>query len=108
MKHLLPFLITIIAGCNLFDSEDRVLFLFTEMQCVEYDWENSDDEIRWASNVKSYLEDEGISVISVIGINDEGVYCRACEVCPTGRFIEVWVATSDADLMDGLGFVEAE
>ena len=106
MKWLLVLFITFIVGCNLFDEDDGVLFVFTEMQCVEYSWENSDDEIRWASNVKSYLEDEGISVNSITGINDEGVYCRACEVCPTGRFIEVWIAAGDADLMDGLGFVE--
>ena len=97
-------LILLLAGCN--STDDGVLYRFTEMQCVDYSWEGDIDEEVWAENVRAYLEDDGIKVNNIEALNDHGVHCRACGVCPTGRTIEVWINEEDIDLIESLGFVK--
>ncbi len=106
MKLLLALFITLLVGCDLFTEDSEVLFVFTEIQCVEYSWEGDIDDEVWGENVKSYLESEGITVNRLEALRDSLDHCAACVVCATGRIIRVWINTGDAILMDDLGFVE--
>jgi len=116
MKLLLALFITVLVGCDLFnedteytdETEDtEVLYVFREMQCVEYLWGSSSDDETWSEIVRAYLEIEGITVNRIEALRDSLGHCAACEICATGRTIEVWIDESDAYLMNGLEFVES-
>ena len=91
-----------IMGCSLFDQ--GVLYQFTEMQCVDYAWENDSDHEQWAENVQVYLEEEGVSVNKIEALNDNDTHCAACILCATGRYIEVWIDEEDGNMIKDLGF----
>ncbi len=104
MRILFVLTILSLSGCE--SSNEEVLFTFTEMQCVEYAWEDSDDDGMWTQNIKAYLEDERITVNRIEALRDSLDHCEACVVCPTGRSIRVWIDEGDEVLMDILGFEE--
>lgn len=97
--------IFIIAACQ--DSNSDSLSLkYEETQCAN-PWGEESEEGNYIVEVRAYLEDKGIEVLSIyIDVYDEnaGENCNAC-TCPTGRNIVISVPVKDAKKAEDVGFV---
>ena len=82
---------------------------FEETHCDNL-WEADSVAENYIVEVRKYLEDNGIKVLSIyIDVYDEdaGVNCNACN-CPTGRNIVISVPPEDSAAAKALGFTFIE
>lgn len=71
---------------------------------MEYPWGTEQDDDIWEQDVKDYLKSEGILVARAEVGHMGGYVCAACEICPTGRYIQVWICEEDSNQIELLGF----
>jgi hypothetical protein len=109
-KYLLILLFVSIAlfwACD--DKEDGMSMQYEETHCLN-PWETSWSQENYIVEVRSYLEDNGIKVLSIfIDVYDETLAekCKAC-TCITGRNIIISVPPADVDEAIELGFTIME
>jgi hypothetical protein len=105
-KYLLMLLFVSIAffwACN--EEEDGMSMQYVETHCAN-PWDTSSTQENYIVEVRFYLEEHGIKVLSIyIDVYDEtvGENCNECS-CLTGRNIIVSVPPADVDEAKELGF----
>lgn len=88
------------------DSIDDMAMIYTETKC-DNPWDALFSQENYFVEVRSYLTDYGIQVVSVgAEIYDEnaGADCNECS-CPTGRNVVLLLPVRDAKKAEELGFV---
>jgi hypothetical protein len=105
-KYLLMLLLVSVAVFWACDNEEEGMSMqYVETQCAN-PWDASAAQENYIVAVRSYLENNGIKVISIsIDVYDEtgDENCNACS-CLTGRNIVVSVPPYDVDEAKELGF----
>ncbi len=107
MKGVIAFvsiLLFLFFGC-IPDDEQGINMEFAETQCAN-PWDALPGAENYLSEVKSYLEKQGITVwtITSIGANiSAGATCAAC-ICQSGRKIIIRIPGSDQPLAESVGF----
>lgn len=112
MSRFLPLLLLVsfflFHSCDNSDG-DELSMQFEETNCAN-PWEADPGMENYIVEVRKYLEDSGIKVLSIyIDVYDEnaGINCTACN-CPTGRNIVISVLPEDVDDAKALGFILME
>jgi hypothetical protein len=96
---LMAFLLTALFTCNKEDyalkEGNNLTFTYAATQCAD-PWQNNASNEVTAQNVKSYLESQGVEVITVsVNRTSNDATCLAC-TCPSGKTIYVTVADSES------------
>ncbi len=105
-KYLLMLLFASISffwACN--NEEDGMSMQYVETHCAN-PWDTSSTQENYIVEVRAYLEDNGIKVLSIfIDVYDETLAekCKAC-TCLTGRNIIISTPPADVDDAKELGF----
>ena len=97
--------IVLFSGCSKTDTDD-LTFKFDETKC-ENPWEASPEQGNYIVEVRGYLTQQGIQVVTLeIDVYDEkaGINCVECD-CLTGRSILITIPPKDGHKAEAIGFV---
>ncbi len=87
------------------EESDGVRMVIQETQCAN-PWERASDPEEYKSNIKAYLQSEGITAASVQVLDElppDTALCMAC-TCWSGNNIYINVPKSQVADAEGLGF----